>query len=173
VRDRGFRRGRLLCRGQGAHTGIGTLPIVLLRQQRAKGRNTCRTLVPVLKIHAFCLTESGRGLGRLWRLPHQGRALRRRQALHHQRREDVHHQRRLGLDYYIVFAKIDGQFSAFIVDRDIAGVSSGAEEEKMGIKGSSTTTVIFEDAKVPAENLLYRDRQGSPCGHERAGHRPL
>ena len=58
-------------------------------------------------------------------------------------------------DVYIVFAKVDGEhFTTFIVERNFDGVSSGAEEHKMGLLGSSTTPVILQDAKVPAENLL-------------------
>ena len=58
-------------------------------------------------------------------------------------------------DVYIVFAKVGGeQFTAFIVERAFEGVSTGAEEHKMGLNGSSTTPVIFQDAHVPAENLL-------------------
>ncbi len=58
-------------------------------------------------------------------------------------------------DIFIVFAKVDGEkFSAFIVPRDAPGVSTGAEEKKMGIKGSSTRVVILNDAAIPAENLL-------------------
>ena len=58
-------------------------------------------------------------------------------------------------DVFIVFAKVDGeQFSAFIVERGFPGVASGKEEHKMGLHGSSTTPVVLQDAKVPAENLL-------------------
>ena len=58
-------------------------------------------------------------------------------------------------DVFVVYAKIDGeQFSAFIVEREFPGVSTGAEEKKMGIKSSSTRTLILEDAAVPVENLL-------------------
>jgi alkylation response protein AidB-like acyl-CoA dehydrogenase len=58
-------------------------------------------------------------------------------------------------DLYIVFAKVDGeQFTAFIVERAFKGVSSGKEEHKMGLHGSSTTPVILQDVHVPAENLL-------------------
>ena len=60
-----------------------------------------------------------------------------------------------------IYAKVDGEhFTAFIVDRDTPGVSIGAEEHKMGIKGSSTCTVILEDAKVPVENLLWKVGKG-------------
>lgn len=58
-------------------------------------------------------------------------------------------------DTFIVYAKVDGKhFTAFIVEKDFPGLSLGAEEQKMGIKGSSTRAVIFEDCAVPAENVL-------------------
>jgi butyryl-CoA dehydrogenase len=58
-------------------------------------------------------------------------------------------------DLYIVFVKVDGEkFSAFIVERTFPGFSVGAEEKKMGIRGSSTTPIILNDCKVPVENLL-------------------
>jgi len=58
-------------------------------------------------------------------------------------------------DVYTVFAKIDGEkFSAFIVEKDFAGFTRGPEEHKMGIKGSSTVQLYFQDCKVPVENLL-------------------
>lgn len=58
-------------------------------------------------------------------------------------------------DVFTVFAKIDGeQFTAFIVDKDTPGFTLGAEEHKMGIKGSSTRQIYFQDAQVPAENVL-------------------
>jgi len=58
-------------------------------------------------------------------------------------------------DIFVVFAKVDGdKFSAFVVERNTPGFSVGPEEHKMGIRGSSTCPLIFEDAKVPAENLL-------------------
>ena len=63
---------------------------------------------------------------------------------------------------YIVFAQIEGdKFSAFIVDRDTPGFGVGAEEKKMGMKGSSTTSLTFTDAKVPVENLLYKIGKGA------------
>src|SRR5699024_6353256 len=64
-------------------------------------------------------------------------------------------------DVFIVYAKIDGEhFSAFIVERDFPGVSTGPEEVKMGIKSSSTRTLILEDAEVPVENLLGEKGKG-------------
>src|SRR5438067_2456774 len=56
---------------------------------------------------------------------------------------------------FIAFAKVDGQhFNAFIVERAFAGVTSGKEEHKMGLHGSSTTAVFFEDVRVPSQNVL-------------------
>ena len=58
-------------------------------------------------------------------------------------------------DVFIVFAKVDGeQFTAFIVERGFGGLTSGKEEHKMGLNGSSTTAVILQNVKVPGENLL-------------------
>jgi alkylation response protein AidB-like acyl-CoA dehydrogenase len=58
-------------------------------------------------------------------------------------------------DLFVVFAKVDGeQFSAFLVERRFGGVTSGPEERKMGLDGSSTTSVLLQDVRVPAGNLL-------------------
>ncbi len=65
-------------------------------------------------------------------------------------------------DIFIVFAKVDGEkFSAFIIDRDTPGFSIGVEEKKMGMKGSSTSSLSFADAKIPVENLLYDIGKGA------------
>ena len=65
-------------------------------------------------------------------------------------------------DVYTVFAQVDGdKFSAFLVDKDTEGFSFGAEEKKLGMKGSSTTPLIFQNAKVPVENLLYKVGKGA------------
>src|SRR6476661_11018445 len=58
-------------------------------------------------------------------------------------------------DLFIIFAKVDGEkFTAFIVERNFPGFSVGAEEHKMGIRGSSTCPLILNDCQVPVENLL-------------------
>ncbi|MFQ6606310.1 MAG: acyl-CoA dehydrogenase family protein [Fidelibacterota bacterium] len=63
---------------------------------------------------------------------------------------------------YTIFAKINGeQFSAFIVERDTPGLEVGSEEKKLGMKGSSTTSLRFTDARVPVENLLYEAGKGA------------
>lgn len=64
-------------------------------------------------------------------------------------------------DIFVVFAKIDGKdFTAFIVERDSAGLSIGPEEKKMGLKASSTCSMTFEDVKVPVENMLGKPGKG-------------
>ena len=65
-------------------------------------------------------------------------------------------------DVYTILAQVDGnQFSGFIVDRDTVGLSIGPEEKKLGMKGSSTTSLKFTDAKVPIENLLHKVGKGA------------
>jgi len=64
-------------------------------------------------------------------------------------------------DVYVVFAKIDGEkFSCFIVERGTPGFSAGAEEKKMGIKGSSTTPIFFENSPVPKEKSPHEPGRG-------------
>ncbi len=77
-------------------------------------------------------------------------------------------------DLFTVFAKIDRKhFTAFLVERDIQGVTIGPEEKKLGIKGSSTTSVILEDAKVPVGERARRDRQGAQDRLQRPERRAL
>lgn len=65
-------------------------------------------------------------------------------------------------DIFIIFAQVDGnKFSAFIVDKETKGFSIGREEKKLGMRGSSTAQLLFQDALVPAENLLYKIGKGS------------
>ncbi len=69
-------------------------------------------------------------------------------------------------DVFIVFAQVAGdKFSAFIVDLDTPGLEIGPEEKKLGMKGSSTTSLIFKDAKIPAENLLYKIGKGATIAY--------
>ena len=71
-------------------------------------------------------------------------------------------------DLFTVFAKVDGEkFTAFLVERTFPGVSTGPEEHKMGIKGSSTRQVILEDVDVPVENVLGA---GGPGAQDRLQH---
>ena len=73
-------------------------------------------------------------------------------------------------DVFVVFAKVDGEkFSAFLVDRDTPGFTTGPEEHKMGIRGSSTRPLIFEDARVPVGNLLGEVGKGHRIAFNKIG----
>ena len=135
----------------GAQTGLAILPI------RAFGTESQKTkylpkLVSGEWVGAYCLSESGSGSDALGA---KARAVRQADGSFVLNGEKMWITNGGFADVYIVFAKVDGeQFTAFIVERNFDGVSSGAEEHKMGLLGSSTTPVILQDANVPAENLL-------------------
>lgn len=142
----------------GAHTGIGTLPIVYFGTEEQK-KKYLPGLATGEKIAAYCLTEPEAGSD----------------AMNSKTKavltEDGKYYVLNGVkafitnaawaDVFIVYAKVDGEkFTAFIVDADTEGVSLDPEEKKMGIKGSSTTSVILENAKVPVENVLWEIGKG-------------
>jgi alkylation response protein AidB-like acyl-CoA dehydrogenase len=136
----------------GAHTGIGTLPIVYFGNADQKARYLPRLATAELKA-AYCLTEPGSGSDAL--------AAKTRADLNEAGTHYVLNGQKMWItnagfaDLFIVFAKVDGErFTAFIVERGMDGVSVGAEEKKMGIKGSSTRQVFFENVAVPVENVL-------------------
>ncbi|WP_027417666.1 acyl-CoA dehydrogenase family protein [Aneurinibacillus terranovensis] len=136
----------------GAHVGIGTLPIVYFgtREQKEK-------YLPFLatgeKIAAYCLTEPSSGSDALGA---KTTAVLNAEGTHYILNGSKQFITNAGFaDIFIVYAKIDGEkFTAFIVERDFPGLSIGPEEKKMGIKGSSTCPLIFEDLPVPVENVL-------------------
>jgi alkylation response protein AidB-like acyl-CoA dehydrogenase len=136
----------------GAHVGIGSLPIVLFGNEDQKKR-----YLPALasgeKLAAYALTEPGSGSDALGA---KTTAKLNAEGTHYILNGEKQWITNAGFaDVFVVYAKIDGeQFTAFIVDRDFPGVSTGAEEKKMGIKSSSTRTLILEDVAVPVENLL-------------------
>jgi len=138
----------------GAHSSIGMRGLVLFGTEEQKKRYMPKLATGEM-IAAFCLTESGAGSdaaaikttavrkdggwllngSKLW-ITNGGFA-----------------------DFFTVFARTDsednhGKMSAFIVTKDMPGVSIGPHEDKMGLRASSTTTVLFDDVQVPAENLL-------------------
>lgn len=136
----------------GAHIGIGMLPIVFFGSEAQQQKYLPRLATGEL-LAAYCLSEVEAGSDAL--------AARARATLS----PDGSHYRLHGekmwitnagfADLFIVFAKVDGEkFSCFIVERGYPGVSTGAEEKKMGIKGSSTRAVILADVPVPVENVL-------------------
>ncbi|MGD6804680.1 acyl-CoA dehydrogenase family protein [Rossellomorea aquimaris] len=136
----------------GAHVGIGSLPIVLFGNEDQK-QKYLPALATGEKIAAYALTEPGSGSDALGA---RTTAKLNEAGTHYVLNGEKQWITNAGFaDVFVVYAKIDGeQFSAFIVERDYEGVSTGAEEKKMGIKSSSTRTLILEDALVPVENLL-------------------
>ncbi|MCJ7840301.1 acyl-CoA dehydrogenase family protein [Lederbergia sp. NSJ-179] len=142
----------------GAHVGIGSLPIVLFGNEEQK-----QAYLPALatgeKLAAYALTEPGSGSDALGA---RTTATLNKAGTHYLLNGEKQWITNSAFaDVFIVYAKIDGEhFSAFIVERDFPGVSTGPEEKKMGIKSSSTRTLILEDAKVPVENLLGEAGKG-------------
>ncbi|WP_027410045.1 acyl-CoA dehydrogenase family protein [Anoxybacteroides tepidamans] len=136
----------------GAHVGIGSLPIVLFGTEEQK-QKYLPALATGEKIAAYALTEPGSGSDALGA---KTTAKLNAEGTHYILNGEKQWITNAGFaDVFVVYAKVDGQhFSAFIVERDFPGVSTGAEEKKMGIKSSSTRTLILQDALVPKENLL-------------------
>ncbi len=134
------------------HTGIGTLPILYFGTPAQKEKYLPK-LATGETIGAYALTEAGSGSDAL--------AAKTRAVLSPDGKYYILNGEKMFItngawaDVITVFAKIDGEhFTGFIVEKDFEGVSHGKEEEKMGIKGSSTTTIVLQDAKVPIENVL-------------------
>lgn len=136
----------------GAHVGIGTLPIVFFGTPEQK-KKYLPDLATGAKIAAYCLTEPTSGSDALGarttaRLSSDGK--------HYLLNGSKLYITNAGFaDIFIVYAKINGtDFTAFIVEKGDPGFTMGPEEKKMGIKGSSTRPLFFEDVKVPVGNLL-------------------
>jgi len=142
----------------GAHTGIGTLPIVFFGTEAQK-RKYLPGLASGELFGAYCLTEPSAGSDAL---NARTKAVLSEDGKHYILNGEKLYITNAGwADLFIVYAKVDGdKFTAFIVEKAFEGVSTGAEEKKMGIKGSSTRSVVLEDAKVPVENLLFEVGQG-------------
>lgn len=136
----------------GAHVGIGTLPIVLFGNQEQK-RKYLPALATGEKLAAYALTEPSSGSDAL---SAKTTAVLNEAGTHYiLNGEKQWITNSAFADVFIVYAKIDGKhFTAFIVERDFPGVSTSPEEKKMGIKSSSTRTLILQDALVPVENVL-------------------
>jgi len=135
-----------------AHTGIGTLPIVYFGNEQQK-RKYLPKLAKVEMLAAYALTEPLAGSDAL--------AARTRADLAPDGKHYVLNGQKMWItnggaaDLFTVFAKVGGEkFTAFLVERNFPGVSSGAEEHKMGITGSSTTAVYLDNVAVPVENVL-------------------
>ncbi|AJO19886.1 acyl-CoA dehydrogenase family protein [Bacillus paralicheniformis] len=142
----------------GAHVGIGTLPIVFFGTEEQK-KKYLPSLATGEKFAAYALTEPGSGSDALGA---KTTAVLNEAGTHYiLNGEKQWITNSAFADVFIVYAKIDGEhFSAFIVEKDYAGVSTGPEEKKMGIKGSSTRTLILDQVQVPKENLLGEPGKG-------------
>jgi alkylation response protein AidB-like acyl-CoA dehydrogenase len=135
-----------------SHTGIGTLPVLFFGNEEQK-RRYLHKLARVELLAAYALTEPLAGSDAL--------AVRTRADLSVDGKYYVLNGQKMWItnggaaDLFTVFAKVGGEkFTAFLVERNFPGVTSGAEEHKMGIKGSSTTAVYFDNVRVPVENVL-------------------
>lgn len=135
----------------GAESGIGLLPIIYFGTEAAKQKYLPKIATGEL-ITAYALTEAGSGSDAM---AAKATAKLSADGTHYILNGEKMFITNGGFaDIFIVFAKVDGdKFSAFIVEKQ-DGVSPGAEEHKMGIKGSSTTPLVLSDAKAPVENLL-------------------
>lgn len=142
-----------------AHTGIGTLPILYYGNEAQKKKYIPKLATGEWKA-AYCLTEPDSGSD-----ANSGKTKAKLTP-------DGKHYLITGqkmwitnggfADIYIVFAKIDNDknLSAFIVERAFGGITMNEEEKKMGIKGSSTRQIFFNDCKVPVENMLSERENG-------------
>ena len=136
----------------GGHSGIGTLPIVFFGTEAQKQKYLPK-LASGEMIGAYALSENTSGSDAL--------NSRTRATLSSDGTHYVLNGEKMWItnahfaDLFTVFAKVDGEkFTAFLIEKDFPGFSVGAEEKKMGIRGSSTAPLILNDCKVPAENVL-------------------
>ncbi|HEY0895265.1 MAG TPA: acyl-CoA dehydrogenase family protein [Sphingobacteriaceae bacterium] len=142
-----------------AHTGIGTLPILYYGTQEQKDKYIPRLATGEWKA-AYCLTEPNSGSD-----ANSGRTS---AALNEAGTHYLVNGQKMWItnggfaDVFIVFARIgdDKNLSAFIVERGFGGITMNPEEHKMGIKGSSTRQVFFNDCPVPVENMLSERGNG-------------
>src|SRR5690606_38290192 len=142
-----------------AHTGIGTLPIALYGNAEQKAKYLPKLATGEWKA-AYCLTEPNSGSD-----ANSGKT---KAVLSADGKHYIINGQKMWItnsgfaDIFIVFAKIDEDenLSAFIIEKSFGGVKLNEEEKKMGIKGSSTRQVFFEDCHVPVENMLSERENG-------------
>src|SRR5579864_4868058 len=142
----------------GGHSGIGTVPIVYFGTEAQKKKYLPRIATGEI-ISCYCLSEPQAGSDAL--------AARTRAVLSPDGKNWILNGQKMWItnggfaDLFVVFAKVDGEkFSCFLVERGAPGFSAGAEEKKMGIKGSSTVALFFENTPIPKENLLHEVGRG-------------
>jgi alkylation response protein AidB-like acyl-CoA dehydrogenase len=136
----------------GGQSGIGALPLLLFGTEDQKQRYLPRVATAEL-VASYALSEPQAGSDAL--------AARTRADLSPDGKHYILNGQKMWItnggaaDLFTIFAKIGGEkFTAFLVERKFPGVSSGAEEKKMGIKGSSTTAIYLDNVPVPVENVL-------------------
>ena len=140
----------------GAHANLVILPLSLFGTEAQKQKYLPKLLSGEM-IGAYCLSEPGSGSDALGA---KARATKQPDGSFVLNGEKMWITNGGFADVFIIFAKVDGDpsigsgFSAFIVERAFGGLTSGKEEHKMGLHGSSTTPIILQDVRVPAENLL-------------------
>lgn len=142
-----------------AHTGIGTLPILYYGNAEQKQKYIPKLASGEWKA-AYCLTEPNSGS--------DANAAKTKAVLSEDGKTYLINGQKMWItnagfaDVFIVFAKIDDDknLSAFIVEKNFGGITMNPEEHKMGIKGSSTRQVFFNDCPVPVENLLSERQNG-------------
>jgi len=142
-----------------AHTGIATLPILYYGNEAQKQKYIPGLASGKLK-GCYCLTEPSSGSDAN---SAKSKAILSEDGAHYILNGQKMWITNAGFaDIFIVFAKIDDDenLTAFIIEKDYAGITMNPEEKKMGIKGSSTRQVFFNDVKVPVENLLYERGKG-------------
>src|SRR5437016_1764918 len=142
----------------GGHTGIGTLPIVYFGTEEQKKKYLPRLATGEI-VGAYALSEASSGSDAL--------NCRARAELSKDGKQYILNGEKMWItnagfaDLFTVFAKINGEkFTAFLVEKNFPGFSIGAEEHKMGIRGSSTCPIILNDCQVPVENLLGEAGKG-------------
>jgi butyryl-CoA dehydrogenase len=136
----------------GGHTGIGTLPIVYFGTEEQKKKYLPRLAAGEI-VGAYALSEASSGSDAL---NCRARAELSKDGKHYILNGEKMWITNAGFaDLFTVFAKVDSEkFTAFLVEKSFSGFSIGAEEHKMGIRGSSTCPIILNDCEVPAENML-------------------
>ena len=136
----------------GVHTGIGSLPIIFFGSKDQKKRYLPKIATGEM-ITAYALTEPGAGSDALSAKTMATLSADGKYYILNGQKQFISNA---GFaDLFVTYAKVDGEkFTSFIVEKKFEGVSADEEENKMGMKGSSTRSVIFADAKVPVENVL-------------------
>ena len=136
----------------GAHSGIGTLPIVYFGTEEQKRKYLPR-LGSGKMVSAYALSEASSGSDALNCRAHAQLSA---DGKHYVLNGEKMWITNAGFaDLFTVFAKVDGEkFTAFLVEKNFLGFSVGAEEHKMGIRGSSTCPIVLNDCQVPVENVL-------------------